>query len=437
MRADDLAVMPAAQALLVKQGTTFTNCITPDALCAPARASLLRGQYPRNHQVWRGRGFDGFYALGHEESTIATWLQDAGYRTGLIGKYLNAYPAGGIPAGAKPSHIPPGWDEWVGTTDDGYYRFDVNENGESKAFRKHQNQYSTDYFASKAATFITQAQATGQPFFLYLAPLAPHGPAEPADRHVGTFAGTPAPRSPSFNEADVTDKPSVVQMRPEMGASEIAAVDERYPRALETLQAVDEMITALVDQLRDAGTLEQTYIVLSADNGYHYGEHRIALEKSSPYEESIRVPLVVRGPGVLAGRTIPALASLVDLAPTFAAWGDAVVPDFVDGRSLAPLLDDNSSPTPWRHSVLIDHDANGDSSKLDPATFRALRTVDRLYAEYITGERELYDLVNDPYQLENQADDADPAFIQTLSARLAAMTTCSGETCRAIEAAPL
>ena len=437
MGADDLAMMPAVQELLVEQGTSFSNCITPDALCAPARASLLRGQYPHNHQVWRGRGFDGFYALGHETSTIATWLQDAGYRTGLIGKYLNAYPEGGLPAGATASHVPPGWDEWVGTTDDGYYRFDVNENGEAKAFRKHQNQYSTDYFASKAATFITQTQATGQPFFLYLAPLAPHGPAEPADRHAGTFAGTSAPRSPSFNEADVTDKPHVVRAKPEMGASEIAAVDERYRRGLETLQAVDEMVASLVDQLHAAGALEQTYIVLSSDNGYHHGEHRLALEKSSPYEESIRVPLVVRGPGVPAGQTIPALTSLVDLAPTFAAWGDAVVPDFVDGRSLASLLSNDPSATSWRQSVLIDHDANGDPSKLDPATFRALRTVDRLYAEYTTGERELYDLLTDPYQLENQIESADPTLIQTLSARLAAMATCTGETCRAIEAAPL
>jgi arylsulfatase A-like enzyme len=226
-------------------------------------------------------------------------------------------------------------------------------------------------------------------------------------------------------------------MKPEMGAGEISAVDERYPKALETLQAVDEMITNLVDLLRAAGTLEQTYIVLSSDNGYHYGEHRLALEKSSPYEESIRVPLVVRGPGIPAGQTIPALASLVDLAPTFAAWGDAIVPDFVDGRSLAPLLTNNSSAMPWRHAVLIDHDANGDRSKIDPATFNALRTVDHLYAEYITGEREFYDLVNDPYQLENLAESADPALIQTLSARLAAMTTCAGETCRAIEATPL
>ena len=436
MRADDLAVMPAAQALLVEQGTTFTNCITPDPLCAPARASLLRGQYPHNHGVWHGQSFDRFYALGHEEATIATWLQVAGYHTALIGKYLNAYPEGGFPVGITPSP-PPGWDEWVGITDEGYDRFILNENGKTVAVRKRQNLYTTDFLGSKAASFISDKMQTGQPFFLYLAPLAPHGPAKPAPRHAGGFAGISAPRSPSFDEADVTDKPSVVQAIPEMSTSQMAAVDERQPKRLETLQAVDEMVASLVDQLRDAGTLEQTYIVLSSDNGYHLGEHRIALEKGTPYEESIRVPLVVRGPGVLSGRTIPALASLVDLAPTFAAWGDAVVPDFVDGRSLAPLLDDNSSATPWRHSVLVEHDDKPVDGPMNPSAFQALRTVDRLYAEYTTGERELYDLVNDPYQLENQADDADPAFIQTLSARLAAMTTCSGETCRAIEAAPL
>ena len=458
LRADDVTAMPAVQALLAEEGTSFTNFISTAPLCAPARASILRGQYPHNHGVLRGAGelggFDLFQTLGHEQSTVATWLHDAGYSTALIGKYLNGYPSGdGLPADVTESYVPAGWDEWVGMTDEGYFRFAVNENGEPVASRtgkrrqfssrvqdrnpysvKRKNLYSTDFFASKAATFIERTAQSGRPFFVYLAPYAIHGPAEPALRHASTFAGTSAPRSAAFNEADVTDKPAMVQAMPEMSAGQIAALDERHARRLETLQAVDEMVAILVDVLQAAGALEQTYIVLSSDNGYHLGEHRLAFEKGTPYEEAIRVPLVVRGPGVPAGQTVPALTSQVDLAPTFATWGDATVPDFVDGRSLAPLLSQEPRATPWRETVLVEHSAH---TTMHPSTFQALRDMDRVYVEYATGDRELYNLVDDPYQLENLASSAEPALIQTLSARLAAMAMCTGETCRAIESAPL
>jgi N-acetylglucosamine-6-sulfatase len=204
LRADDLAAMPTVQARLVARGTSFANFFVTAPLCAPSRASILRGQYPHNHGVLRGSGvfggFDLFQTLGEEQSTIATWLHETGYRTALIGKYLNGYPDGdGLPAGITMSFIPPGWDEWVGLINEGYYRLSINDNGEVKDFQSRKrnsatvdadesDSYSTDLFAAKAAEFVTDTMAADQPFFLYLAPYAVHGPADPPQRYRQTFA---------------------------------------------------------------------------------------------------------------------------------------------------------------------------------------------------------------------------------------------------------
>jgi N-acetylglucosamine-6-sulfatase len=269
-----------------------------------------------------------------------------------------------------------------------------------------------------------------------LAPRAPHGPAESAPRHLSTFSGTPAPRPPSFNEVDVTDKPVWAQSIPALSADQIAAIDEHHAARLGTLLAVDDLVAALVDSLRVAGILDQTYVLFTSDNGYHLGEHRIFLKKGSPYEESIRVPLVVRGPGVPAGKTIGALTTQADLAPTFVAWADASAPSFVDGQSLTPLLVTNPIPVTWRQSVLVGHSAMSPEHRDYQADFAALRMESLIYVEHASGEREFYDLVNDPYQLENMVDQMDPAFIEVLSARLAAMKTCAGVECHAVENSP-
>jgi arylsulfatase A-like enzyme len=435
MRADDLAMMPAVQELLVAPGISFTNFLATAPTCAPARASILRGQYPHNHGVLGNNGDQGgfapFYTLGHEQSTVATWVQDAGYRTGFIGKYLNGYPYDSqLPSDVPATYFPPGWDEWAGVTKEPYFKLEVNENGDINVYKKH---YATDVLATKAINFVSQ---TTQPFFLYLAPRAPHEPAEYAPRHATAFAGTTAPRPPSFNEADVRDKPAWVQASPGLDAAQVAALDAHHVARLRTLLAVDELVADLIEELRRTGTLDRTFILLTSDNGYHLGEHRIAEDKGSPYEEAIRMPLVVRGPGVPAGQTLPALASQVDLAPTIAAWAEAAVPDFVDGRSLAPLLA-GEAPPPWRQAVLVKRYAAQKEGGGGKPGFDALRAEDVVYIEVVTGERELYDLARDPYQLDNLAASVDAGYIATLSERLAALTACAGETCRVLEDMPL
>jgi arylsulfatase A-like enzyme len=429
--------MPAVHSLLVAQGTTFANYLASTPGCCPSRASILRGQYAHNHGVLRSSGdlggFDRFHDLGREQSTIATWLHDAGYRTALIGKYLNEYPKG-----VAPSYVPPGWDEWAGVTEEGYARFELNENGQRTRYgRQGRDGYSTDVFAAKAVTFVERTGPTGQPFFLYLAPRAPHGPAEPAPRHADAFAGVEAPRPPSFGEVDVSDKPIWVQAAPPPTAAQVAEVDQAFRNRLRTLLAVDELVARLLDALETTGVLEQTYIVFTSDNGYHLGEHRVFMDKGSPYEEAIRVPLVVRGPGVPAGRTLRALASHIDLAPTFAAWAGASVPGFVDGRSLAPLLfGEEPAASDWRWAVLVEHHAGNPTRTVNQPAFRVLRTETLAYVEYASEEQELYDLSTDPYELENLASVAEPNLLRTLSERLAALETCGGEACRVAEDTP-
>ncbi|MCC7023023.1 MAG: sulfatase-like hydrolase/transferase, partial [Thermomicrobiales bacterium] len=358
LRADDLAAMPAVRRRLIGEGTRCEQCIAPAPGCAPARASILRGQYPHNHGVLRGSGrFGGFGVFrerGNEAATIATWLQDAGYRTALIGKYLNEYPVG-----ASANHIPPGWNEWAGTTKGGYHGFELNEDGELRRYRKRDGAYQTDVLTAKAIDFVERSTREGAPFFLYLSPRAPHGPATPAARRAGTFSESSAPRPPSFDPADVSGKPGWLQIRPLLDSEQIDAVDATYRVRQETLQSLDEMIAGRDDRGAGGGAgggrrgrpdLYRLHLGPWLSPGGAPDRRR----QGNPLREAIQVPLVVHGPGVPATNT-PALASTIDLAPTIAAWAGTDVPKFVDGRSLAPVLETGPDPDDWRAAVLVQH----------------------------------------------------------------------------------
>lgn len=430
LRVDDLPAMPAVQELLSNQGMVFEQCFTPTPGCAPARASILRGQYPHNHGVVRGSGkwggFRRFREMGNEPSTIATWLQDAGYHTGLVGKYLNAYPEG-----AEPNHIPPGWCEWTGATKGGYHGFELNLDGELVRYKKRLRDYQTDVLAEKTIDFVSRAAERSQPFFLYLAPRAPHGPATPADRHEGCFADDLAPRPPSF-DAEAVNKPRWLQLAPALDQEQTETIDATYRGRLGSLQALDELIAALVETLEEKGVLERTMIVFTSDHGYHLGEHRIVGGKGTPYEEAIRVPLIIRGPGVPAGQTT-ALASTIDLAPTIAGWAGAEAPAFVDGRSLAPLITCEAEAAPWRSAVLVQHHHNRAERVDGPPAFQAMRTDGQIYVEYADGWQEVYDLRADPHELDNRAATMAPETLQGMAATLAELSSCAGRRCRDVE----
>ncbi len=452
--ADLIEFMPQLKSLLVEQGVSFTNFLVNVSLCCPSRANILRGQYAHNTQILTNLmptgGFQKFYTLGHENSTVATWLQAAGYRTCYLGKYLNGYPAG-----VQPTHVPAGWDEWYSPVAGNPYsnfNYIMNENGKLVRYGSRPEDYLTDVVAHQATDFMKQAVSEGKPFFVHLAVYVPHSPATPAPRHAHLFADARLPRPPSFNEADVSDKPAYIRNRSLLNAREIAQMEDFYRKRLQSLQAVDEMIAGFIETLQALGQLENTYIFFTSDNGFHMGEHRLNSGKQTAYEEDIRVPLIVRGPRVPAGQVLEHLTGNIDLAPTFAELGGASIPDFVDGRSLVSLLRDTPpSADTWRQGFLIEHwnqqrreareESEGVLEPPDPLEldqtqqlaipqFAAMRTKDYLYVEYVTGERELYDLKADPYQLESLHAKADPALLQSLSEQLTKLKSCSGASCR-------
>ena len=433
--------MPAVNRLLVDQGASFSSFFASTPLCCPSRASILRGQYAHNHGVLRNTGADaGFSAFaqsGHENVTLATLLDGAGYQTALIGKYLNGYAIRD-----DKTYIPPGWDFWAAGVDHAAYDgfgYELNVNGELIRHGRDDADYMTDVLSGHAQDFLAAAASSAVPFLLYLAPDAPHSPSTPAPRHRGAFAGATAPRTPAFNERNVKDKPDWVRSIGPMSESRIDRIDSDYRRRLQSLLAVDEMVESLVNQLDESGALESTYLFFLSDNGYFLGEHRQPHGKDAPYDAASRIPLVVRGPGIPAGSTVDALSLNTDLLPTILDLTGSSTPAFVDGRSCAPVMtgDDRGQ----RQSVLLEgfgketESLEGNESATPP--FRALRANDALYVEYDTGERELYNLRKDPYQLTNIAQGADKTQLRAFSRQLDALSSCAGPSCQTAEnAAP-
>ncbi len=431
LRASDLKHMPSTQSLLVDQGVKFTKAWVTRSLCCPSRATILRGQYTHNHEVWvnvePSGGFWNFLDQGHENSTIATWLNGAGYDTILIGKYLNRYGLDRNGNRAPTTHVPRGWDRWhawqgiYGGTDTSYK---INENGRIVTHQRSQI-HDTDLHARTAEDFIRNTAGT-RPFFMYLAPNGPHDPAYFARRHANLFTDTALPRPSSFNEADVSDKPQWVRNKSRLSSSEISNMTEFYRKRLRALQSLDEMVERLVNALRATGELSNTFIVLTSDNGIYLGEHRLTA-KGAAYNASPRVPLLIRGPGVPGGATRSQMVLNNDLAPTFASWARVRPPAFVDGRSLAPLL--SSSPPPaWRTAFLVGHRRTPEEFAYVRAipNYFAVRTARHNYVEYGTGERELYDLDADPTELTNTHDRAPQTLRSELKERLEALKVCAG-----------
>lgn len=463
---DSVKVMPKLKTLLIDQGVSFANFFVNISLCCPSRTTILRGQYAHNTGVFTNElpdgGFEKAFQLGIEKSTVAVWLENAGYKTMLAGKYLNGYPDT-----APSMYIPPGWSEWYSAVQGNAYAefgYALNENGKRVLYRNAPSDYGTDIYASKAVDFIKRMSKDDKPFFVYLSTYAPHDPATPAPRHANLFADAKAPRTPNFNEPEARDKPQYIRLRAPLTDKEIADVDTEYRNRLRSLMAVDEAIENVYNTLKSAGQLDNTYIFFASDNGYHLGNHRLPGGKQTPYEEDIHVPLFVRGPGIPAGKTIDHLVGNVDLAATWAELAGAKAAEFEDGRSLAPLWRSNPPPiAQWRQAYLIQNGGTapfegrvlatatpfelglrepptGDDRSI--AGFRPLpsyfgiRTKDYTYAEHNTGEKELYDLKADPYQLTNIVTSAKPDLVKQLAARLAELKKCAMQTCRESESAP-
>ncbi len=457
------AAMPNVQRLLADEGVAFSSAFATTSLCCPARTTVLRGQYVHNHKVLSNGGpqggFPKFYQTGFEASTLATWLQSAGYRTALMGKYLNAYPFG-PPADNPPnyraprrSYVPPGWNEWFGffdvpqdasNTPYRMYNYRVNDNGRAVWYGGHASDYQTDVLSAKAVDFIRRGRRSSKPFFLYLVPTAPHLPVVPAERHKDKLLGLEVPRSPAFNEADTSDKPRWVQSVPPLTNAQIAEEDKVYRQQAEMLLAVDELVGTLIETLKEKGELQNTYIVFTSDQGFHSGEHRLMKMKLTPYAASSQIPLIIRGPGIPRGQTEDELVLNTDLAPTIAELAGAKAPAFVDGRSLKPLWE--GTKTAWRQTALSefwprraleDYGLEHLNTLVEVPKYRAVRSKRHLFVEYSyqdgTQEGELYDLQNDPFELENLYSRTDPGLLGAFSAHAKRLQACAAQTCREAE----
>jgi len=489
MAATDLALMPNVGRLLAEQGTTFANAVDSFPLCCPARATFITGQYAHNHGVIGNFYPYGWYGMKDRGNTLPSWLQDAGYRTSLVGKWLNGY-------GARDGRgeVPKGFDIWRGLLDVSaydYFNFVMNRDGKLRTWgdgdfarklvefaeievipnpgglagvlakleevfgprpysywgTENPKNYSPDVTGEITENLVRRERKSKRPFFIWWSVAAPHredvsttlmgrpGPdPRPAPRYAEKSREYVLPRPPSFNEADFADKPSHIRdAAASLSEDQIAQLQLDYEGRAGSLLAVDEHVGKLVSALRSTRQLRNTMIVFLSDNGWLQGEHRINGDKFLPYEEALRLPLIVRGPGVPAGRTIDGQVSNIDFAPTLLDLADAEAGRTMDGISLMPALGDPGKLP--KRAIEIEALAplfEGDIPiNAWDQPYTGVRTDRYTYVVWTdTGELELYDRRSDPYQLTNLAGDPGYAAIRAhLAAKLRKLDQCAGTAC--------
>lgn len=479
MRADEMRFMPRTRRLLGDEGVEFVNSFSPYPLCCPARASFLSGRYTHNHGVWSNRPPYGFAAFD-DSSTVATLLREAGYRTAFVGKYLNGYGTAPAPDGSTVDslgYVPPGWVDWRGAVSGptgwdapeagGTYRYFDTTLSVDGTLVGNPGRYQTTLLGDHSVDLLTELAADPRPFLLWSSYVAPHTgtPSEPDDpellrRRDGTslLLGTPArPRSvrgmydhllvedPTRGEdpPSMRDKPFFVRDRPALTRDELDALATVARQRAESLHVLDRQVERTVTRLKELGVLDETMVVFVSDNGLLMGEHRSLQAKGLPYTPSLQVPTLLRGPGIPAGEQRRAPLLTIDLAPTFLALAGVSADPEMDGVSLLSVARGEVEDS-WVRPVLTESGPRppvlreGASQVLDrpqgPSARRfsqGVRTERYLYVEHASDERELYDLLRDPRELDNRADD--PAFrtvVRRLAAILEELRSCHGDTCR-------
>jgi arylsulfatase A-like enzyme len=411
-----------------KDGVTFANYFVTDSLCCPSRTSIFTGRFPHDTGIFRNTGNDGgfqaFHNRHHEQTTFATALAAAGYRTAMLGKYLNGY---------KPQKNPPepGWSLWE-VAGNGYpeFNYDFSDNGRFVRAGNQPTDYLTDVLAAKAVDFIKQS--AGTPFAIEIATFAPHAPYTPAPRDADAFPDLRAPRTAAFNAAPDPNAPQWLKTHPALSAADVARIDTDFRKRAQSVQAVDKMIGELEAAVAAIGEEKNTYFVFSSDNGYHMGEHRLMPGKMTAFDTDIHVPLVVTGPGVAPGRVVQEIADNIDLNPTFTEIGGAATAANVDGRSLLPLLHGHAL-TEWRKAALVEHhgmvknQADPDFPGMrsgNPPTYEAIRGATWVYVEYDGGEKEYYDRATDPDELHNAYAELPNDEKVSLHAMITALQSC-------------
>jgi N-acetylglucosamine-6-sulfatase len=431
-------VMPATVQFFADGGTFFDHAIAAPPLCCPARAGFLTGRYSHNHGVLDNEV--GYADMRGKGETFPVSLQSAGYRTAMIGKFMNGY---GDVAGAEPA---PGFDRWFamqGYAD--YFDFEISDDGR----RGRVARYSTRELTARARDFV--ADVGRRPFFLWLSYNAPHtvhaGHGEPCDGKdaqppdtatFAEFAEAELPRPAPFDLEDTASRPSLALHPDRLGPGKVAAATRAWRCSLAAMRDVDRQLARLLGNLRDSGQLEDTIVVFLSDNGFFYGEHRLTEDKRLPLEPALRIPLAIRIGDAVADRgpapaSVGELVSQVDLAPTLLDFAGAphCPPgrrcDPLDGRSLRALLE--GGEWPGRRAIPLTLD--------DGWAYEALRSRRELYMEltasrkqdFDSPQRELYDLETDRDQLTNLAAEPKPvdrSRLSRLERRLARLSDCAG-----------
>jgi len=490
-----IPVMPNTLASIAEKGTTFNRYYVSYPLCCPSRVSLLTGRYAHNHNVRGNvppnGGYTGFSFRQANSHNLATWLQGAGYRTIHIGKFLNAYGDEPFDDGKT---VPPGWNAWHSVlkadTDHYFYGYTLNDNGvldgpfgDSGSWDTREYGVRDDFgcpfaplngqpclYETDVLTRIASEEMQGtpgtQPFYLQLDYTAPHGdfrrPAgpEPATRHYDSLPGAPYPHGPSegFNEGNVNDKPLFIREASYLSPSETHTYRVYYQKGLESLRAIDDGVQQIINTLGASGRLRNTYILFTSDNGFFYGEHRLTGGKFLAYEPATHMPLLIRGPGIKPASSTGELAANIDIAPTILELAGAQADKSIDGRSLLPYILDPTLRT--RRPILFESfvetndveaqggqplaarprvaaragtraDEAGASIVAPPKDYVGIRLGPYKYIEWPNGEKELYDINKDPYELNNKVRDSNlfpiRAFLQKELRRLA---ECSGRGCQ-------
>ncbi|XP_077977089.1 N-acetylglucosamine-6-sulfatase-like isoform X2 [Glandiceps talaboti] len=457
--------MTKTKKLLADAGITFSNMFTTSPLCCPSRSSILTGNYVHNHGALNntiaGNCSSPQWQNGAEKKAFITYIKQMGYSTFFAGKYLNQYgdkEAGGV------EHVPPGWDSWVGLVHNSvYYNYVLSINGTAE---KHGDDYKTDYLtdllARHAQDFLSY-QNEKNPFFMMISTPACHSPFDSAPQYVKDFTNKKAPRTPSFNTHGSDKHWLVRSMKTPMLNISIQNTDDIFRKRWRTLLSVDDLVEGVVNTLQDKKLLDNTYIVFSSDNGYHLGQFSMPRDKRQLYEFDIRVPLIIRGPGVPAGKTSDEPVLNIDLAPTFVEMSGHEVPSNVDGRSLMTLLHPKSEvmSDKWRTDFLVEHTGEykkdgsykpckntgneADCDSLDCVcqdsrnnSYSCRRTLNdkenMMYCEFNDKESfvELYDLEKDPDQLSNIVHKVDPKVIEQQNQELQLLSLCEGASCRKV-----
>ncbi len=408
-RVGSLVVMPETRRYFVQGGTNFKNAFVTTPMCCPSRASVFSGLYAHNHGVVNNR--PGLADALDQSTLLQSYLHRAGYRTGLFGKYLNKWDI---------TQAPPNFDEYEFYSEGApYHRGHWNLNGDLASPWK----YSTIYIQQQAEEFLRSSESGDeQPWFLYLATPAPHGPsaAEPQYRGVPVppWAGNPAVR-----EKDRSDKPMYVRRERE----DPAFTSHVRDRQLRTLMSVDDLVGEILGLLRELDEERRTLVVFTSDNGVSWGEHRLR-GKSTPYTNSIKVPLMMRWPErIPEGKIDRRIVANIDIAPTILDVTGISPDDPMDGRSVLK----RSS----RKQLLVEYTF---LEGFDAPTWASLRTKAFQYTEYYkpagsgVRSREYYDLERDPWQLHNLLGDEHPSNdpnVEALARRLARSRTCVGAEC--------